>query len=202
MKKRMLFSMMVVLIIAATSIWSCSKEHLANSVTTTDVKHSNTATLIEMPENMNKALPYSSQGENLYFKLQAEVGHNYSDCGGKCVTTITGITTHIPCQGAGKVCNVVYTMQMPPSPKPFTSVTQFVESTKPAVEAIAVYEDELTTEPTFQFPSRSFLVGIDELHKNEELWLNIPEQVLERSPNNLFIFKHVFYSDHQVYPNL
>ncbi|MBP5663991.1 MAG: hypothetical protein J6X16_06950 [Bacteroidales bacterium] len=58
----------------------------------------------------------------------------------------------------------------------------------------------LTNEDFFNMPSRSLFVEYDE--KNNEVWLNIPAQLVFRdSTTQQFTFTNLFYSNSAVYAN-
>ncbi|MBP5664470.1 MAG: hypothetical protein J6X16_09420 [Bacteroidales bacterium] len=58
----------------------------------------------------------------------------------------------------------------------------------------------LTNEDFFNMPSRSLFVEYDE--KNNEVWLNIPAQLVFRdSTTQQFTFTNLYYSNSQIYEN-
>ena len=58
----------------------------------------------------------------------------------------------------------------------------------------------LTNEAFFNMPSRSLFVEYDD--KNNEVWLNIPAQLVFRdSVSHQFTFTGLYYSNSQIYEN-
>lgn len=113
------------------------------------------------------------------------MGHSASECRG-CVM-IFGRLIHMDCMGDGRECaqsTIVSLSQI--SGNNYTATT--LDSTA------------LTNEDFFNMPSRSLFVEYDE--KNNEVWLNIPAQLVFRdSTTQQFSFTNLYYSNSQIYEN-
>ncbi|MEG1556196.1 MAG: hypothetical protein RR356_05675 [Bacteroidales bacterium] len=132
----------------------------------------------------NTATPIEGKEASSYF-LQAKAGHPAKNCKG-CVT-VRGRSFHVNCQGPGEDCVVN------------TSAVVSATATPGVYQAIVEGAD-LTSEDFYNMPDRSFFIDINE--NKEELWLNIPAQLVERNTvTKQFTFNNLFYSNSQVYKN-
>ena len=116
--------------------------------------------------------------------ISANIGHDGKNCPG-CIL-INGRLRHQDCQGQGHVCNVS------------ANVTLYNNG----ATSYAVTTDTfgLTDQAFFNMPDRSLFVGYDD--KNNEMWLNIPAQLVYRdSTTQQFTFTGLYYSNAQVYEN-
>ena len=116
--------------------------------------------------------------------ISANIGHDGKNCPG-CIL-INGRLRHQDCQGYGHVCNVS------------ANVTLYNNG----VAAYAVTTDTfgLTDQAFFNMPDRSLFVEYDD--KNNEVWLNIPAQLVYRDSTTLqFTFTGLYYSNSQIYEN-
>ena len=121
-------------------------------------------------------------GQN--YSLVTDIGHDGRNCPG-CVL-IEGQWVHINCQGPGNACRVS------------ANVTLYNNG----ATSYAVTTDTfgLTDQAFFNMPDRSLFVGYDD--KNNEMWLNIPAQLVYRDSTTMqFTFTGLYYSNAQVYEN-
>ncbi|MDX9892770.1 MAG: hypothetical protein RBS29_09765 [Bacteroidales bacterium] len=125
--------------------------------------------------------------EKGFFTGKVAVGHKASDCNNSCVYA-NGKPGHIDCQSFGKECTY--------------KAKFFLEMVEDGIYmATTINADDLTPLEFFFMPDRSIFVGLDE-HNNEQ-WINIPKQHSVRDhETNQFIFKEVFITDQQFYPNI
>ena len=161
MKKLFFFGIICVLAFLTTFL-CCNKNDqmltlsgLSNSGD--DTIKQNEATWIYEGQNQSKATG---------IRLKIFIGHTADQCGGKCIK-IFGHYGHIDCRGFGYVCNFKgkgKVLQAPDS-----------ESFMLTLSPPNIFGNDLD----FDFPDRS--IFITNPQNNEELWLNIPEQFLERS---------------------
>ena len=120
------------------------------------------------------------------YTIIATLGHLISDCGGRCVY-FNGRWCHFDCMGFGNICAVSANVNLfQISGNSYTATT--LDSTA------------LTNEDFFNMPARSLFVEYDE--KNNEVWLNIPAQLVYRdSSTNQFTFTGLYYSNSAVFEN-
>lgn len=152
---------------------SCQKsDKIQNSINKSN--HESTAVLL------NK----DAKGGSIY-QLTVMAGHLASECKG-CVT-MHGQTFHIDCMGDGNACAK-------------SSIVSLYQSGYNDYTATTLDSTVLTDEDFFNMPSRSLFVEYDE--KNNEVWLNIPAQLVYRDSSTLqFTFNGLFYSSSAVYSN-
>jgi len=179
MKKNQFLSF-IALILAIIFIFSCNKNevpsiHEFSENMENDVKQ-NEATWISLgPE---KAL-------GLNFNLL--VGHSVQQCGGKCIKFF-GEYGHIDCRGFGNACSHVVNA--------YYSVGDSLDSM--ALTLIEV--DLFGTDLEYPLPDRSF--HISNPQNNTDIWLNIPEQVLQRSnAGEVFVIHNIWFSEEQEIEN-
>lgn len=137
--------------------------------------YSNVATRIE------SSTKYSS-----IYNLTIYCGHDRSICKNSCIT-INGVNTHIDCMGFGNLCTANFAVR--------TTMVANNDYTATTLDSTA-----LKGEDFFSMPSRSLFVEYDD--KNNEVWLNIPAQLVYRdSTTLLFTFTGLYYSNSQIYAN-
>jgi hypothetical protein len=114
-------------------------------------------------------------------RLKIFIGHTIDQCGGKCME-IFGEPIHINCRGFGDVCQRNATIRL-----------IFDEETE--AYTITVLEvDALGEDLDFAFPDRSLYITNPQ--NNYELWLNIPEQLLQRVCDTIpFIINNIWFSE-------
>lgn len=119
------------------------------------------------------------------YSLTMLVGHLASECKG-CVT-MNGLTFHMDCTGYGNACAASTTVNL-------------VQISGNNYTATTIDSTVLTNEAFFNMPSRSLFVEYDD--KNNEVWLNIPAQLVFRdSVSHQFTFTGLYYSNSQIYEN-
>ena len=124
-----------------------------------------------------------SKGRMYTFSFAA--GHQAAGCNG-CVT-ILGKSYHVDCMGAGSECAK-------------SSIVSLIQTGYNNYTATTLDSTALTNEDFFNMPSRSLFVEYDE--KNNEVWLNIPAQLVFRdSTTQQFTFTGLYYSNSAVYAN-
>jgi len=140
---------------------------------TQNTNHESTAVFIE--EN----------AKNATCLITVKTGHSASECTG-CVT-LNGNTIHVECMGKGNACLN-------------SSLMSLVQISGNDYTATTLDSTALTNEDFFNMPSRSLFVEYDE--KNNEVWLNIPAQLVFRdSTTQQFTFTNLYYSNSQIYEN-
>ena len=127
------------------------------------------------------------------FSLSSNIGHKSEDCGGKC-TYANGVWRHVDCQGAGHNCaykasvSITKTLVDKPEDKYYTGM--------------GLNDYEPIDEATFNMPARSFYIE-DKIFENGYIWINVPEQVLERDiKTKQFIYKSITFTKEQLFKNL
>lgn len=138
----------------------------------------------EQTQNRVIALPNDSKTGNNPIVLSTTCGHSRKDCKG-CMM-VNGHLIHVDCMGNGTCCTVVAAVQL-----------QQVGST---ITATTTDTFDLTSEDFFLMPDRSLYYGEDE--KGQDVYLNIPEQQVERNSTTLqFTFTGLFFSNTAAYEN-
>ena len=136
--------------------------------------------------NVAIRLESSSKSFSSDYNITVYCGHDKSSCNNACIT-INGVPAHFSCQGYGNQCNVNFSIR-----------TNLVSSNN--YTATTLDSTALTNEDFFNMPSRSLFVEYDE--KNNEVWLNIPAQLVFRdSVSHQFTFTGLYYSNSQIYAN-
>ena len=116
--------------------------------------------------------------------LLCQIGHDGKNCPG-CVL-YDGKMRHFDCMGDGHYCAFSAAVQLQQDGAFFTATT---------IDTFG-----LTNEDFFNMPSRSLFVEYDD--KNNEVWLNIPAQLVYRdSLSHQFTFTGLYYSNSQIYAN-
>ena len=127
------------------------------------------------------------------YSLASQVGHNSSDCGGKC-KFINGEWSHLDCQGNGNICSckasVCISKVVPDNPEDIYYFGMGLNDYEP-IEA-----------ESFSMPARSFYIENIEF-ENRYTWINIPGQELQRDKETKqFIYKEVTFTDKAMFENL
>ena len=118
------------------------------------------------------------------YYMVTDIGHNGRNCPG-CVL-IEGQWVHINCQGPGNACRV--------------SSNVSLYSSGNSAYIVTTDTFGLTDQDFFNMPHRSLFVEYDE--KNNEVWLNIPAQLVFRdSTTQQFTFTGLYYSNSAVFEN-
>ena len=166
--------MFVIVLIA----FSCKKnEGIASSNNLSsnesgDVLKENVATWVCSGEGNSKSW---------FFKIVIKVGHSAADCGNKCVK-IFGEQGHINCRGFGNVCN-----------KTFDAIYS-IGSNGEDLTLILKDPDVFGEDLDFDLPDRTLF--ITNPLNNNELWLNIPEQLLKRDSIGIpFAIHNIWFSE-------
>jgi hypothetical protein len=169
---------------------SCVKE---NETTSQAPKQASTATAVKIAAASLKTTPGNSSGYLGTYVLSARAGHSSSECGGGCVLA-GGVRKHLNCQGFGSSCGLKASVCI--------SKVKTDSSSTSAYIAIGLNDYEPTDEHVFYMPARSFYIE-DETTKNGYIWLNIPEQVLERdAENNQFVYYNISFTENALFENL
>ena len=116
--------------------------------------------------------------------LMCQIGHDGKNCPG-CVLS-KGKMIHMDCMGDGHYCAFSAAVQLQQDGEFFTATTTDTFG--------------LTDQDFFNMPSRSLFVEYDE--KNNEVWLNIPAQLVYRDSVTLqFTLNGLYYSASAAYDN-
>lgn len=176
----MLVSMMVFM------TTSCIKEK-ENEVNKQLLKEQHTATAKRLSGNHLKATNYAGN-----YLLSAKAGHSASNCSG-CIM-VGGIRKHLDCQGYGSTCTLKSTVAI--------SKVEPNNSNCNEYKGIGINDYEPTDEDIYNMPSRSFYFE-DNSYINGYIWINIPEQILERDPeSNQFTYYKISFTEEALYKNL
>ncbi len=139
-----------------------------------NTNHDSTAVLLDKKD-----------ANNITYLITIMMGHPASGCKG-CVM-MYGRLIHIDCMGEGNECVN-------------SSTVNLVQISGNNYTATALDSTALTNEDFFNMPSRSLFVEYDD--KNNEVWLNIPAQLVYRdSVSRQFTFTGLYYSNSQIYEN-
>lgn len=182
MKKSSVIFVMICLI----GLWlvSCVKENDGINTKVKQIDKSATAQLLKRLKTNSYAGTYL---------LAAKIGHKSTDCSGKC-KYIGGEWRHIDCQGNGSECSLrvsVYISKAIPD-----------DTTDIYYTATGVNDYEPIEESDFSMPARSFYIE-DENLENGFIWMNIPEQVLQRDEaSNQFVYKDITFTAEPLFENL
>ena len=179
--KKIQFLSFITLLLVSVFIFSCNKSEIISSQrslsdTENDDLKQNEATWINIgPE------------KTLGLSFRLFLGHTAAQCGGKCMT-LFGTSGHVDCRGFGNVCKY--------KPQAYLSVGQDPDSFILTLIEVDVFGTDLE----YPLPDRSFY--ITNPHNNTELWLNIPEQILERTDSEEpFVIQDVWFSEEQELEN-
>jgi hypothetical protein len=172
--KKLQFSGFMATLLLAFIFFSCSKNETASSSDplsnneNDDLKR-NEATWVS--SDPSKGLPQ--------IKIKIFLGHTVNDCGGTCVK-IFGVPMHIDCRGFGNVCNHIVSALLSDQGGMY-----ILTLTDP--DALGAFLD-------FDFPDRSLFIT-NPLNSNE-LWLNIPEQLLIKDEEeDVFVIHNIWFSE-------
>lgn len=123
----------------------------------------------------------------LYLKMQISIGHTSNQCGNKCVK-IFGQPGHIDCRGFGNVCSKIVDVHY--SMEPNGDLRLILCDT-------AVFGESLD----MLLPDRTLFITNPQ--NNNELWLNIPEQLLIRDSESVpFVIHDIWFSENPELENL
>jgi len=121
-------------------------------------------------------------------KLKIFIGHTEDQCGGKCIKFF-GQCGHMDCRGIGNTCSNV------------VKVMLYVGEGGIESMLILTEPDAFGNDLEFQFPDRSLFITNPQ--NSEELWLNIPEQILVRtSSEEPFVLYDIWFSEESELDNL
>jgi len=177
----------ILVMICLFGLWivSCVKENETPNTKVKEIDKTSTAQLLKHLK--------TNTYEGAYL-MNSHSGHTASDCGGNC-TVLNGVRTHVDCQGAGNKCGLIATINISKN-KP-DDVTDIYYN------GIGINNYEPIDEgSTFNMPARSLYIE-DDNFENGFIYLNIPEQILQRNEEtNLFIYKDITFSDSPLFENL
>ncbi len=175
-------------------VYSCNKEQDADTKAT-GIKLQSEAVAKFIP-NSTKEVSVETGGS---FVVSFAVGHEASFCGNACLG-ITGNKYHAECQGYGIKCakNASTSFTLLPELNKTTGLYNLANMNSFSVYLTGQYD--LTDEDSFYFPNRSLLVDINN-GAQQQLWMNIPEQLLERDIEGYFTLYEVYYTTSPVYQN-
>ncbi len=163
---------------------SCVKENDGINTHEKKIDKSSTAQLLKRLKTNNFAGTYL---------MASKVGHKSSDCGGKC-KKFGGVWCHLDCQGYGNECGL----------RAAVNICKAIpdDSTDIYYTGIGINDYEPIEESDFSMPARSFYIE-DENLENGYIWLNIPEQLLQRDEeSNQFIYKEITFTTEPLFENL
>lgn len=179
-------SSVIFVVICLIGLWlvSCVKENDGINTNVKQIDKSATAQLLKRLKTNSYAGTYL---------LAAKVGHKSADCGGKC-KKFGGVWCHLDCQGYGSECSLRATVNI--------SKAMPDDTTDIYYKGVGIYDYEPIEESDFSMPARSFYIE-DENLENGFIWLNIPEQVLQRDEeSNQFIYKDITFTNEPLFENL
>jgi len=174
--KNLLFLCFMAVFIFSFTFFSCSKNEIGSFTNTeNDNPKRNEATWIS-----------SNHSKGLDIKIKIFVGHTASECGGKCIK-IFGEYGHADCRGFGNTCNLTTSAHFSNQNGAFVLIL-----TDP--NAFGAFLD-------FHFPDRSLFITNPQ--NSNELWLNIPEQLLIKDDEeDVFIIHDIWFSEEAELENL
>jgi hypothetical protein len=169
-------------------VTSCVKDNETDNLNVQNPEKTSTAKLLTRLKASSMPGNYSGT-----FSLSSNVGHKSEDCGGKC-KYVNGVWFHADCQGFGHNCGL----------KASVSITKTLPD-KPEDKyytGMGLNDYEPIDEATFNMPARSFFIE-DKIFENGYIWINVPEQVLERDiKTKQFIYKNITFTKEQLFKNL
>lgn len=173
-------------IICLISLWlaSCVKE---NDGVNTKVKQTDKSAKAQLLKRL-KTNSYAGT-----YLLTSSIGHKSSECGGRC-KYLNGTWQHVSCQGYGSECSM----------RASVNISKAIpdDTTDNFYTAIGINDYEPIEESDFSMPARSFYIE-DENLENGYIWLNIPEQVLQRDEeSNQFVYKDISFTAEPLFDNL
>lgn len=176
----------IFVVICLVGLWlvSCVKENDGINTNEKQIDKSSTAQLLKRMKTNSFAGSYL---------LASKVGHKSSECGGKC-KKFGGIWGHSDCQGFGSECNLRASVNIsksnPDNPSDIYYTGTGINDYEPIEDSI------------FAMPARSLYI-VDESQENGYIWLNIPEQELQRDKeSNQFIYKEITFTTEPLFENL
>jgi len=172
MKKHQFFCFMVTFVFTFI-IFSCSKNEIASS------SDSFPDTENDDPKRNEATWVSSNHSKDLGFRIKIFIGHTVSECGNKCVK-IFGEYGHIDCRGFGNVCNYTFSAQL---------------SNQGGTPMLIISDPDTFGEfLDFHFPDRSLFITNPQ--NSNELWLNIPEQLLvKEGEEGTFVIHNIWFSE-------
>lgn len=182
MKKSIVFFVVICLI----GLWlvSCVKENDGINTNVKQIDKSTTAQLLKRLKTNSFAGSYL---------LASSIGHKSTDCGGRC-KYYNGTWFHANCQGYGSECSLRASINI--------SKAMPDDTTDIYYTGIGINDYEPIEDSDFSMPARSFYIE-DENLENGFIWLNIPEQVLQRDEeSNQFIYKAITFTNEPLFENL
>jgi|GEM_PF-2194560 len=169
--KKLQFSGFMVILVFTFIFFSCSKSEIVSS---SDPLSNNENDDLKRNEATWISLDHS---KGLQIKIKISVGHTVGDCGNKCVK-VFGEYGHIDCRGFGNVCNHTITAQL----------------VNGGTTLILTDPDVFGAFLDFDFPDRSLFITNPQ--NSDELWLNIPEQLLIKDDEeDVFIIHNIWFSE-------
>jgi hypothetical protein len=182
MKKANVFLVMVCLF----GVWftSCVKD---NETLKTKVKKIDETSKAEI---LKKLKTNSYEGSYL---MESRVGHDKSVCGGAC-RSANGIPYHVDCEGGGTACLL----------RASINISKLIPDDLYDIyyKGIGINTYEPTEASNYYLPSRSLYIE-DETFENGYIYLNIPNQLLEREEESgQFIYKDITFSESPLFENL
>ena len=153
---------------------------------TREMPHEKTDKEQKPVESTAEWIEWNNAKGGIVVQIGTRIGHTEENCDGSC--TKDG-RFHKDCQGTGKECLTLGSLKMEPIIKSTLS--------NQAHTALCLYPEDISDCETFSMPDRSFKI------KNEEQWLNIPKQILERDKGtHCFIIKSITFTEKPLYTNL
>lgn len=117
--------------------------------------------------------------------IKTRAGHSKKNCDGSCSQT----HKHIDCQGTGKECPLFGNIELEP-------IVKSLPTSSGLYTGKCLYPEDISDYETFSMPARSFYM------EKEQMWLNIPEQILQRHPESrCFIIKSITFTVQPLHPN-
>jgi len=129
----------------------------------------------------------NNSSKGFWLNLKIYVGHTAEQCGGRCVK-LFGKPMHIDCRGIGHICERLITVEL---------------QTNENNELMLILSDEdiFAEYDIFPFPDRSLCITNPQ--NNDDLWLNIPEQILLKDSTFLkVIIENIWFSEEPELENI
>jgi len=175
---------LVLVCILGVGLTSCVKDNETDNSVGKKLTNISTAKQLKRLKTTSFAGTYS---------LASQVGHKSKTCGGKC-KYIGGVWYHMDCQGFGNECNLIASIQI-------SKVTED-DTLDIYYKGTGLNDYEPIEETTFSMPARSFYLE-DENSEYGFIWLNIPEQELQRDEESgQFIYKDITFTQEALFENL
>jgi hypothetical protein len=173
--KKFLNSFLIAIVAVAIIILSCNKsEKLPLLYLQSDNNNGN----IKQNE-ATWTYSESTKSNKLFWKIY--IGHTVSDCGGKCIK-LFGEWGHIDCVGMGNVCS--------------SSVEMSIEPGDGDDDFILILDDANAFGAFLEYPFPDRSLMITNPQNNTDLWLNIPEQILNRESEEVsFVIYDAWFSE-------